>query len=546
MSQAITIARRVRVVDTHWCVQCALHEIRLLRGQVVFRMQSIDSLRVGVVRDSLSAPAEKTRSKPSELTGADIQAIMKAHNDLRAKYNVAPLTWDNSLANMAKTWADQCYWGHWRDPQTKQALGASYRPPPGVAGENLSVWTDTGATGLSGQYGTQLWVNEEPVFNCETGQCIGAGMCGHYTQMVWEGTKRIGCALRTCERGVDPRSWDSNVKGIPGVKYFVCQYSPPGNISGRPPFPADRCAGAGQRGAAQEQRKITSQQPIERQQRTLRQPPPREPPVVVEDTTVRQEPENDERVVAEDIQQRRQSGVGDQTHLLYPSRGGGGRGAPTQRPAPSRPFVTPVNATGLQRPGTAPTTTPAGTPQLTILPPQGVNPPVQPRDDEPMSLVQIDPGQRATPGRPVELVQLQPTNGGSPNNGNEQEGEIESTANEATGENGDSDANEGDEALQPSSTIVNEQVQAEQPEVVRSVSKNDTTELPPQMAVVATEPDDAAMDIGSVTGIALLGAVILGAVLGVIVWYAALKRPHDAKANDTTEKAWTVLHRNPN
>lgn len=183
--------------------------------------------------------------KPSELTADDIQAIMKAHNDLRARYGVAPLQWDNDLANVAKQWSDACYWGHWRSQKTKNALGADYFEPPKQAerfGENLSAWEDFPSSMLDGQEGTKLWLDEEKDFDCSTGQCVPGKMCGHLTQMVWEDTKKVGCALRTCENGVDPRSWSSPIVGRPNMKYLVCQYDPPGNYIGERPFPAANCS----------------------------------------------------------------------------------------------------------------------------------------------------------------------------------------------------------------------------------------------------------------------------------------------------------------
>jgi hypothetical protein len=38
----------------------------------------------------------------------------------------------------------------------------------------------------------------------------------HYTQVVWSGTTRVGCAIHSDGR------WD----------YLICRYSPPGNIEG--------------------------------------------------------------------------------------------------------------------------------------------------------------------------------------------------------------------------------------------------------------------------------------------------------------------------
>jgi hypothetical protein len=39
---------------------------------------------------------------------------------------------------------------------------------------------------------------------------------GHYTQMIWRGTTRVGCALRSSAR----------------YDYLVCRYGPAGNIVG--------------------------------------------------------------------------------------------------------------------------------------------------------------------------------------------------------------------------------------------------------------------------------------------------------------------------
>jgi len=39
---------------------------------------------------------------------------------------------------------------------------------------------------------------------------------GHYTQMIWPGSLRVGCALRSSARD----------------DYFVCRYSPAGNVMG--------------------------------------------------------------------------------------------------------------------------------------------------------------------------------------------------------------------------------------------------------------------------------------------------------------------------
>lgn len=39
----------------------------------------------------------------------------------------------------------------------------------------------------------------------------------HYTQIVWPGTARVGCAVHRA----------------PGWDYLICRYSPPGNVIGQ-------------------------------------------------------------------------------------------------------------------------------------------------------------------------------------------------------------------------------------------------------------------------------------------------------------------------
>jgi len=39
----------------------------------------------------------------------------------------------------------------------------------------------------------------------------------HYTQLIWKGTTRVGCAIQPAG------NWE----------YLICRYSPPGNIDGK-------------------------------------------------------------------------------------------------------------------------------------------------------------------------------------------------------------------------------------------------------------------------------------------------------------------------
>ena len=82
-------------------------------------------------------------------------------------------------------------------------------------GENL--FEITGAVSTSAEVVDQ-WASESKDYQYGSNSC--RGVCGHYTQMVWRGTKRLGCAA--ARRGK--------------TEVWVCNYDPPGNWIGNRPY----------------------------------------------------------------------------------------------------------------------------------------------------------------------------------------------------------------------------------------------------------------------------------------------------------------------
>ncbi len=65
------------------------------------------------------------------------------------------------------------------------------------------------------------WASEKSMFRpgifpnvSQTGRWSDVG---HYTQIIWPGTTRVGCALQTSSAS----------------DYLICRYSPPGNVDGQ-------------------------------------------------------------------------------------------------------------------------------------------------------------------------------------------------------------------------------------------------------------------------------------------------------------------------
>ncbi|MQL77605.1 hypothetical protein Taro_010015 [Colocasia esculenta] len=129
------------------------------------------------------------------------------HNAARSSVGVAPVSWDNTVAAYAWWYANQRI----GDCQLKHS-GGPY-------GENLfggwgREWSAADAV--------KAWVDERQHYNCWSNSCASGKVCGHYTQVVWSSSTRIGCARVKCSNG-----------GI----FITCNYSPPGNFIGQRPYP---------------------------------------------------------------------------------------------------------------------------------------------------------------------------------------------------------------------------------------------------------------------------------------------------------------------
>jgi uncharacterized protein YkwD len=141
------------------------------------------------------------------------QRWLKAHNVERARMGVVPLRWDDRLARHAQRWADHL------------AATQSFDHAPNDAtddqGENL--WMGT-KRAYSAEEMVAAWVNEKRWFKSNTfpnvSQTGNWKDVGHYVQLVWYNTTRVGCAV--AEGG--------------GDEYLVCRYDPPGNWEGEHPL----------------------------------------------------------------------------------------------------------------------------------------------------------------------------------------------------------------------------------------------------------------------------------------------------------------------
>ncbi|XP_010530686.1 PREDICTED: pathogenesis-related protein 1-like [Tarenaya hassleriana] len=133
------------------------------------------------------------------------QDYVDAHNQARAEVGVGPIEWDETVAAYARDYANQ------------RRGDCSLTHSSGPYGENIA-W---GGGDLSGTAAVKMWVDEKADYDYNTNTCRAGKQCGHYTQIVWRDSVRLGCAKVTCDDG---------------GTFITCNYDPRGNFIGQWPY----------------------------------------------------------------------------------------------------------------------------------------------------------------------------------------------------------------------------------------------------------------------------------------------------------------------
>lgn len=167
-------------------------------------MRSILLLGLGLA--SCAPPAPDLRPAAAPLPSI----LLAAHNRERAAVAVPPLAWDPFLESAATSYARQL--------AASGTLRHSLRQSRSAQGENL--WMGTRGA-FSAEHMVASWSAERARFRrgnfpsvSRTGNWVDVG---HYSQMIWPTTTRVGCAIASSAR----------------VDVLVCRYAPAGNINGR-------------------------------------------------------------------------------------------------------------------------------------------------------------------------------------------------------------------------------------------------------------------------------------------------------------------------
>ncbi|XP_054167658.1 Golgi-associated plant pathogenesis-related protein 1-like [Oppia nitens] len=139
------------------------------------------------------------------------QDCLQSTNAYRSQHHAPGLTIDQSLVTYAKSRCQLI--SQYQDLQHGHAGLA------GGTGENLA-WAGSSAPGVgSCKSAIDEWYNEVQYYDYNTYQSTDPSkQIGHFTQLVWKSTTRVGCA-RCYGKG---SQWYET--------YVVCDYQPPGNF----------------------------------------------------------------------------------------------------------------------------------------------------------------------------------------------------------------------------------------------------------------------------------------------------------------------------
>ncbi|XP_064174765.1 GLIPR1-like protein 1 [Anguilla rostrata] len=187
------------------------------------------TLRLAVLIDALAGVRSAPEGQLPDITDrAFIDACVLAHNGHRS--NVTPtasdmryMTWDGALAKSARAWARSCRFSHNPLLTTPRKLHPQFHP----VGENL--WVGESVSGFQAEKAIQKWHEEVTDFTYSTLACRPNKMCGHYKQVVWAQSYKVGCAVQFCPNGVEEYSKKKST-------IFVCNYGEAGNFRGFPPY----------------------------------------------------------------------------------------------------------------------------------------------------------------------------------------------------------------------------------------------------------------------------------------------------------------------
>lgn len=181
---------------------------------VAMRMKSFGWIALALAAPAAAQTWVREPARPGAVArgeGLLRRAMLAGHNQARAAFGAAPLIWDARLTADARSYARELA----KADAFRHSTGRRGAEPQG---ENL--WT---GTRLAYSYDEMIghWLAEERAFRPGVLPAVSTSGrfedVGHYTQIVWPATTRVGCATASSRKR----------------DYLVCRYAVPGNVRGQ-------------------------------------------------------------------------------------------------------------------------------------------------------------------------------------------------------------------------------------------------------------------------------------------------------------------------
>lgn len=171
-------------------------------AQEFMRVNCAAKFRIEKDHSACKAPSPLLRR--SGVTKTELKLILDTHNGYRRQVeplaaNMLKMTWDVELAMLAESWANTCSFTH--DKVYNRNIPGRFTLGQNI-GQGYNNWTMV----------MKAWFDEKSIFQYGSDK-NDLHKIGHYTQIVWATTNKIGCGYADCN----------------GTAFHVCDYGPGGN-----------------------------------------------------------------------------------------------------------------------------------------------------------------------------------------------------------------------------------------------------------------------------------------------------------------------------
>lgn len=141
---------------------------------------------------------------------AFLDSMVASVNQYRARHGVPPLTLDDTLVDYANSRASLI--------STEEGLSRGHADLEDKYGENLSWHASTAEVPAGGEEAASNWYGEIVDYNFADPSASGPGATGHFTQLVWRESTKVGFGRAFGKGG---EWWET---------YIVATFYPAGNM----------------------------------------------------------------------------------------------------------------------------------------------------------------------------------------------------------------------------------------------------------------------------------------------------------------------------